>query len=78
MKTIHVFHTIHDWACRAARYWPFSLWGSMGMRGATSGAPYENHDYSNLIGGHSEWFETPKWLAVEIKHALFPAREKTI
>ncbi len=55
IERIVVAHTRHDHVVRWARVIPGAYWGDMGACGATTGEPYENHDYSMTVNGHSDW-----------------------
>lgn len=72
---IDVFHTRHDWAVKMARFIPGSLWGDMGAVGYQGDCPrYVNHDYSDCVDGHSDWFTDIHWLAREINRKISPRR----
>lgn len=56
-----VLHTAHDFWTKAATFIPFSRWGRMGARGYKGkDVRYYNHDFSENIRGHSDWFHEGK------------------
>lgn len=62
-----VCHTRKDDAVWWARWLLWHEWGDMGRRGYTGkDARVRNHDYTGVIGGHSDWFRDCPWLASEI------------
>lgn len=60
----YVYHTVHDWAVRAATYLPFLPWGRMGAWGALAEERCTNEDWSGLITSHSGWFKYPRTFGV--------------
>ena len=73
LERVDVLHTKKDQAVRWARYVPFSRWGDMGRGGYKGDDPaYTNHDGTERIGGHSEWFEPQaiKYTADKIEELL--------
>ena len=55
--TQHVFHTRHDNAVQWGKYVLFHPWGNMGAYGyAGKDNRVTNHDYTNRVKGHSDWF----------------------
>ncbi len=57
-RRIHVWHTKRDWAVWFGRFLPNSDWGQMGRVGYQGNDErFVNRDWTNTIGGHSEWFD---------------------
>ena len=64
---VEVWHTERDGALWWARFLAWHEWGTMGRHGYTgTSLRVTNRDYSDKIGGHSDWFEDAAWLADEI------------
>jgi len=64
-----VFFTHSDFWVWLSGFLPFHPWGQMGWRGYTGEDPrIENVDFTDVVNGHSGWFEgqNPEYFAAEI------------